>query len=270
MPRVEGASSHSGPGSGLGTLPYAAPERSAAIEGDARADLFSLGAVLYEAMTGRRAFRGGSEAEILFSLLNEDPPHPQPSTRRIERLANLVMRLLAKEPGLRPANARLVVELLNEIDLEAVPAACARRQLPWLWVTVPTLAIGIVAGLSMWLSPPPSPTGPIAILPFHNVPEPEDHQRMGLVVSSQLVATIASDPGVSVLSTQKVLDLLASANARGSPLDPLASRAAQRAGAGTIISGNIIRVEPTPSCSRRLPMRRGKGARHGAGRRSHG
>ena len=66
------------PGVVLGTVGYMAPEqvRGAAVDG--RADLFSFGTILYEMVTGARAFHRATAAETMTAILREDPPDPRP------------------------------------------------------------------------------------------------------------------------------------------------------------------------------------------------
>ena len=103
----------------LGTLGYMAPEVATGRDVDHRADQFSLGAILYEMVTGRKAFEGRSLPEILAATLRDDPP---PIARlRPEappRLDALIRRCLAKEPAGRYADTAQVAGLLRELLAE--------------------------------------------------------------------------------------------------------------------------------------------------------
>jgi WD40 repeat protein/serine/threonine protein kinase len=106
----------------VGTPAYMAPEQARGETVDARADLFSLGCVLYELATGRRPFTGSNPMAILNSLALDTPAAPrQVDTAVPAALSELVMQLLEKDPAKRPASARDVAEALMRIEL--VPAS---------------------------------------------------------------------------------------------------------------------------------------------------
>jgi serine/threonine protein kinase/Tol biopolymer transport system component len=87
------------PGRVMGTVGYMAPEQVRGRPVDARADIFSFGAVLYEMLTGKRAFRGESPVETLNAILKEDPPGLFESTRNVSpALERIVRRCLEKRP----------------------------------------------------------------------------------------------------------------------------------------------------------------------------
>jgi Tol biopolymer transport system component len=87
------------PGRVMGTVGYMAPEQVRGRTVDARADIFSFGAVLYEMLTGKRAFRGESPVETLNSILKDDPPSLFESSRTVSpALERIVRRCLEKRP----------------------------------------------------------------------------------------------------------------------------------------------------------------------------
>jgi serine/threonine protein kinase len=83
----------------VGTFQYMAPEQLEGKEADPRSDLFSLGAVLYEMATGKRAFEGKSQASLIASILKETP-QPISSITNVAppALDRIVMRCLEKDP----------------------------------------------------------------------------------------------------------------------------------------------------------------------------
>ena len=90
------------PGAVMGTVGYMAPEQVRGRKVDHRADIFSFGAVLYEMLTGRRAFRGESAADTLSAVLKEDPPPLSESNRNVApALERLVLHCLEKDPAAR-------------------------------------------------------------------------------------------------------------------------------------------------------------------------
>jgi serine/threonine protein kinase len=103
----------------VGTPAYMAPEQARGQQVDHRADLFSLGCVLYQLCTGRLPFTGENVMGVLMALATDTPrPVREWNPDIPERLADLVARLLAKAPDERPASAREVVALVQAIERE--------------------------------------------------------------------------------------------------------------------------------------------------------
>lgn len=100
----------------LGTAAYMAPEQARAETVDGRADLFSLGCILYRMATGKMPFDGASLAAVLTQIATYDPPPPHTveSSTPLE-LSDLIMRLLSKDPAGRPPSAREVADALSAI-----------------------------------------------------------------------------------------------------------------------------------------------------------
>ena len=99
----------------LGSPDYMAPEQARAEPIDARADLFSLGSILYEMLTGHVAVRGDSMATRLTSLLNDEPPPLDADRADIpEAIGALVRQCLSKDASDRPASASEFLKKLRD------------------------------------------------------------------------------------------------------------------------------------------------------------
>jgi serine/threonine protein kinase len=100
-----------------GTVPYMAPEQLEGREGDARSDLFAFGALLYEMVTGRRAFVGESQANVMAAILEHHPP-PMSTLQPLvpPALDRVVKKCLAKDPEDRWQTARDLVDELKWIE----------------------------------------------------------------------------------------------------------------------------------------------------------
>ena len=117
----------------VGTVSYMPPEQAMGGEVTPRSDLYSLGAMLYEMVTGRPPFLGDDSIAIIGQHINTPPPPPPPpvaptwhNARCPRPLEALIIRLLAKDPSERPESATDVLSALDAIDLAAsgeIPAA---------------------------------------------------------------------------------------------------------------------------------------------------
>lgn len=138
----------------LGTVGYMAPEQVRGMTVDARADLFALGAVLYEMCTGQRAFKGTTPADTMSAVLTGDPPDltvtGRPAPPALERI---VRRCLEKVPAERFQSARDLAFALDALSSTSgtthdVPTDVSRAGRTW-WTpaaVIVALAAGIVAG----------------------------------------------------------------------------------------------------------------------------
>jgi len=130
----------------VGTLQYMAPEQLQGKDADARSDLFSFGCVLYQMLTGKRAFEAGSAAGVMAAILEREPA-PLPTPLPLDRI---LKRCLAKDPDHRFQTARdLKAALLWAVEQPAVPAAPARPRRPvWFrlaWIGASALAVAAIA-----------------------------------------------------------------------------------------------------------------------------
>ncbi len=112
----------------VGTPLYLSPEQAKGHKIDQRSDLFSLGSVLYEALTGRTAFSGQSSLEIGAQVIHVDPIVPSAVNPRVtSELDGITMKALAKDPALRYRSAKALAQALREartgFDADGVPVA---------------------------------------------------------------------------------------------------------------------------------------------------
>jgi Tol biopolymer transport system component len=154
----------------LGTLQYMAPEQLEGREADARSDVFAFGAIVYEMVTGKRAFDGTSPASIVAAILDHHPP----VMSSVEALTpapldHLVARCLSKVPEARWQTATDVMYQLKWIaGLPASAPAAApiratgelKQRLMWLAAGV-LVALGLAAGGVTWFRSSPADLRPI-------------------------------------------------------------------------------------------------------------
>jgi serine/threonine protein kinase len=155
-------------GSIVGTASYMSPEQAEGKPADARSDIFSFGAVLYEMATGQRAFRGDSSMSTLAAILNKDPKNASEIAPAVPRdLEKIINRCLRKDPERRfQYMADLKVALLelkeeSESGTLGPPIAIKRSDRRRLWWAAALAALIVVAVATPWLfrrlTPPPEP-----------------------------------------------------------------------------------------------------------------
>ena len=157
----------------LGTFQYMAPEQLEGKTADFRTDLFALGVVLYEMLTGQKAFSGKSQASLIAAILEHEPePISKLAPLSPRSLDRIVTRCLAKDPASRWASAHEVRELLSfvaeeEGTVSSAPVARAgwARILPWaVAASAIAAAVGVLAFVRPEL-PAASPVGHFVIVP---------------------------------------------------------------------------------------------------------
>ncbi|HEU4828754.1 MAG TPA: serine/threonine-protein kinase [Gemmatimonadales bacterium] len=108
-------------GDRLGTVSYMAPEQIRGDSVDARADLWALGVMMYEMLTGSRPFAGASDLAVAHAILHDAPSSPSRGRNVSPALADLVLRLLVRDPGRRVASA-------DAVSAELAPGSLASQR----------------------------------------------------------------------------------------------------------------------------------------------
>lgn len=201
-------------GTVMGTLGYMPPEQLRGLAVDHRADIFAFGAVLYEMLSGQRAFTGPTPADTMSAVLNLEPPEFTASGVQVSpAFDTLVRQCLEKDPERRVQSAREVVAGLDLVAAGSSPfvvtpqrpsavqtprssqaslssivaaageaatvvdtAAARRKPLIFGAIAVVTIAIAVAAAVMLMNRPPAGPVGVprVAVLPFENLGTPED------------------------------------------------------------------------------------------------
>lgn len=177
----------------LGTLGYMSPEQCRGATIDARSDIFSFGAVLYEMVSGKRAFRGDTTADTVSSILKEEPPDLSATGRYVSpMLERIVHHCLEKDPAARFQSARDVAFALESLSssssftASAVAASAPTIAAPafqksWL---IPAL-LGVTAALIVTL----------ALLIFRvNAPLPEPPAYRQLTFGREFISSARFAP----------------------------------------------------------------------------
>ena len=188
LAKLRGVTQLTKPGSTLGTVAYMSPEQAQGMEVDQRSDIFSLGVVLYEMITGQLPFKGEHEAAILYSIANETPePLARYKANVPERLQRMVDKALEKDLSTRYQTTADMAADLRGLLKETTTTGMVtpqKKRTPNRAIAYTSIAVLIVvAGYTIW-SRFLAPSGPepasterksIAVLPFKNmVPDPEN------------------------------------------------------------------------------------------------
>jgi serine/threonine protein kinase len=159
----------------VGTVAYMSPEQAEGKMIDARSDIFSFGSVLYEMLTGRRAFQGDTQASTIAAILKEEPKPPSQIVEGLPReVDRIVRRCLRKDPeqrfqtmaDLKVALAEAKEESDSGVMETAVrPTAKPRSRLLWVAGSI-VFAAAIIAGAWFGRSKPDATDAPFAAVPL--------------------------------------------------------------------------------------------------------
>jgi len=208
----------------LGTVAYMAPEQMAGLELDHRADIFTLGVVFYEMLTGVRPFEGSNWAEMIAAHLAERPTAAPPEAHFPERLEEAIRRCLEKDRDLRYQTAVELRDDLNELQLEIVSGSYSSTQIlrpefhrprPWKAASLAAALFLVVAFAAWWgLGPRDGDVAVtdgketqakrIVVLPFENLGPPEV-EYFAAGITEEITSRLSSVSALKVISRTTAL-----------------------------------------------------------------
>ena len=196
----------------LGTPGYMSPEQVRGDTIDAASDIFALGIILYEMLSGRQPFAAGSSAETMSALLTDDPP-ALPVNPSLQRVLN---HCLEKNHELRAHSARDVA-----YELETVSGFHASTKPPRaVWILFAALVVAIAIALGLWRMRPSATTpnaqsiDSLAVLPFANATNDPRSDYLSDGVTDSIINSLSQLPQIKVMSQSTMFRF------KGKKLDP--------------------------------------------------
>jgi non-specific serine/threonine protein kinase len=198
----------------LGTYAYMSPEQSRGDDVDSRTDIWSLGVVLYEMITGRLPFKGDYEQAVVYSILSEEPePVTAMRTGVPMELERIVSKCLRKDAGRRyQGMADLAADLRQAGECSAPSGRAAGQKSAsgtpgtrWPWIAAGALVVAAAVLLvpKIFLSEKESSAGDdrkmLVVLPFENLGSPED-KYFADGMTEEITSRLASVSGLGVIS----------------------------------------------------------------------
>jgi TolB-like protein len=203
----------------VGTVEYMSPEQARGEELDARTDLFSFGAVLYEMGTGRQAFSGPSAGAILEAIFNRMPAAPRQFNLQVSPgLEEIFSKALQKERGRRyqtAAELKADLERLKEelpagrgVTLARYVRRRAARTIPYVAAAVGVIALlAVLVGLNvgglrdrLWPGAAAPRVQSLAVLPLENLSGDKEQEYFADGMTEELIATLGKISALRVIS----------------------------------------------------------------------
>jgi eukaryotic-like serine/threonine-protein kinase len=192
-----------------GSLPYMSPEQLGSGPIDGRSDVFSLGGVLYEAVTGRRPFEGATATATISAILTSEPkPASAARTGAGGDLDRILRKALAKSPDERYQSAReLAIDLRRLATHPEAPTQPHGRRRLAAPIALAAAALVVVAAAALgvhWLNGRGAPIRSLAVMPFDNTAGDREMDYLGDGITDGIIDRLSQVPDLKVMSHSAV------------------------------------------------------------------
>jgi eukaryotic-like serine/threonine-protein kinase len=210
-----------------GTLQYMSPEQLQGKEADARSDIFAFGCVLYEMLSGAKAFSGSTSASVIAAILEREP-EPLKTTPALDRV---IRKCLAKNPDARFQTALELKTALHWAMENAGVTAPRTMRTAWIGVAA-ALALIAAGGIYYWhLRSTGRTIDSVAVLPFVNANGAPDAAYLSDGITESLIGSLSQLPNLKVMSRGAVFRY------QGKNTDP--RTAGRELGVRAVLTGHV-------------------------------
>jgi tetratricopeptide (TPR) repeat protein len=239
----------------VGTPEYLSPEQVAGEAIDGRSDLYALGILFYEILTGELPFRGESRAEILAQRIGARARDIGETGIAVpEYVRAAIARCLERSPSRRYQSAS---DFIADLDRRSVRSPRARRRLGL------AAGVAVLAVAAIWAAQRQRPAAPpaaspasqvhsVAVLPLSDETADPDLAWAGTGIAEMLAADLSESPGLRVLDAQRVFRSLRDLKLGGSPDERALQRLAEVLEVDRLVAGSVRKAGPTIRVDLRL------------------
>ena len=245
----------------LGTPRYMSPEQVECKPLDQRSDLYSLGLVIYEMVTGDVPFRADTTFQLMMARVKQEAPSPKLSNPELpDWLVGIILKCLEREPEQRYQNAR---EIITDLDLAVAPRQSAIQSIRALKVAgehplrkyvLASVIVALVIGaglFSYWKLAPAKhpavasvPATSIAVVPFQNQSGDAKSDWLGASLAEMLGNDIGGSPQLRIVPDERIGTVMTALHLSPTTKidEPTLKRIAEFTGANRLVSGSFTRA----------------------------